>query len=95
MPACPRTTLLPVPQIMILSTMLPLAAGRFGLAPTANRPTTAGLKLYEAKSGQLSGDPAGGRWALGLPLGRSLGACMSSYCGCRLTEQAAQKVGSV
>lgn len=47
-------------QIMILSTGLCLAAGRFGLAPTANRHTTAGLKLYEDKSaGVLSNDPAG------------------------------------
>jgi photosystem I reaction center PsaK len=45
---------------MILSTALPLIAGRFGLAPTANRHTTAGLKLYEDKSaGLLSNDPAG------------------------------------
>jgi hypothetical protein len=41
-------------------------AGRFGLAPTASRHTTAGLKLYEDKSAGLSsGDPSGAhalRW---------------------------------
>ena len=47
---------------MVLATALPLVAGRFGLAPTANRHTTAGLKLYEDKSaGVLSSDPAGAR----------------------------------
>ncbi len=45
---------------MTTSTALVLIAGRFGLAPTANRHTTAGLKLYEDKSaGIISNDPAG------------------------------------
>ena len=47
------------PQIMVASTGLILAAGRFGLAPSANRLASAGLKLTEKKQGQLSGDPAG------------------------------------
>lgn len=45
---------------MILSTALPLIAGRFGLAPTATRNASAGLKLAENKSaGLMSNDPAG------------------------------------
>lgn len=45
---------------MILSTTLPLIAGRFGLAPTANRSASAGLKLSENKAaGLMSNDPAG------------------------------------
>jgi photosystem I subunit 10 len=65
-PPCPPPTpppLTPPPssaQIMVLSTTLCLAAGRFGLAPTSTRHTTAGLKLYDDKSaGLMSGDPAG------------------------------------
>ena len=46
-------------QIMILSTALPLLAGRFGLAPTANRGTSAGLKMSERASGLVSNDPSG------------------------------------
>mmetsp|Transcript_6816 Transcript_6816/g.13549 ORF Transcript_6816/g.13549 Transcript_6816/m.13549 type:complete len:118 (-) Transcript_6816:146-499(-) len=46
-------------QIMILSTTLPLVAGRFGLAPTANKNASAGLKLSERSSGLVSNDPAG------------------------------------
>ena len=46
-------------QIMVASTGLILAAGRFGLAPSANRLANAGLKLSEKNQGQLSGDPAG------------------------------------
>jgi len=47
-------------QIMILSTALPLVAGRFGLAPTAMRNASAGLKLSENKAaGLFSNDPAG------------------------------------
>jgi len=45
---------------MILSTALPLIAGRFGLAPTSTRSASAGLKLTENKSaGLFSNDPAG------------------------------------
>lgn len=45
---------------MILSTGLTLAAGRFGLAPTANRNASAGLKLSDNKAaGLFSNDPAG------------------------------------
>lgn len=48
-------------QIMVASTSLFLLAGRFGLAPTANRQTTAGLKLQDTgRSGQFTSDPAGG-----------------------------------
>lgn len=50
----------PAVQIMVLSTFLPIVAGRLGLAPTATRHTTPGLRLYEDKSaGLISGDPAG------------------------------------
>ena len=47
--------------IMVASTGLSLAAGRFGLAPTVKNGTNAGLKLSERSSsaGLLSGDPAG------------------------------------
>jgi photosystem I subunit X len=49
-----------VNQIMILSTTLTLAAGRFGLAPTSTRNASAGLKLSENKAaGLFSNDPAG------------------------------------
>ena len=49
-------------QIMVLSTMLPLVAGRFGLAPTSTRHTNAGVKLLpqDKSAGLMSNDPAGG-----------------------------------
>ncbi|KAJ0080767.1 hypothetical protein Patl1_11213 [Pistacia atlantica] len=40
-------------------TCLMLFAGRFGLAPSANRKSTAGLKLEVRDSGLQTGDPAG------------------------------------
>ena len=46
-------------QIVLASTTLFLAAGRFGLTPSANRLSTPGLKLVENKSGLQTGDPAG------------------------------------
>ncbi|PSC76542.1 Photosystem I reaction center subunit chloroplastic [Micractinium conductrix] len=48
-------------QIMVLSTMLPLVAGRFGLAPTSTRHTNAGVKLLpqDKSAGLMSNDPAG------------------------------------
>ena len=61
-PACqhgPCTKAGRAAQIMVASTGLILAAGRFGLAPSANRLANAGLKLSEKNQGQLSGDPAG------------------------------------
>ncbi|KAH1042160.1 Photosystem I reaction center subunit psaK, chloroplastic [Glycine max] len=45
--------------IMVASTTLMLFAGRFGLAPSANRKATAGLKLEGRDSGLQTGDPAG------------------------------------
>lgn len=48
-----------VEQIMVASTSLMLFAGRFGLAPSANRKATAGLKLEVRDSGLQTGDPAG------------------------------------
>ncbi|XP_076896656.1 photosystem I reaction center subunit psaK, chloroplastic-like [Bidens hawaiensis] len=45
--------------IMVTSTTLMLFAGRFGLAPSANRKSTAGLKLEVRDSGLQTGDPAG------------------------------------
>ncbi|KAK4778797.1 hypothetical protein SAY86_006325 [Trapa natans] len=45
--------------IMVTSTTLMLFAGRFGLAPSANRKATAGLKLEARDSGLRTGDPAG------------------------------------
>ncbi|XP_076960350.1 photosystem I reaction center subunit psaK, chloroplastic-like [Bidens hawaiensis] len=45
--------------IMVTSTTLMLFAGRFGLAPSANRKATAGLKLEVRDSGLQTGDPAG------------------------------------
>ncbi|XP_047308293.1 photosystem I reaction center subunit psaK, chloroplastic-like [Impatiens glandulifera] len=45
--------------IMVTSTSLMLFAGRFGLAPTANRKATAGLKLEARDSGLQTGDPSG------------------------------------
>lgn len=45
---------------MVGSTFLFLAAGRFGLAPTSNAHTKAGLKLYQQNdSGVSSNDPSG------------------------------------
>ncbi|KAI7844617.1 hypothetical protein COHA_001708 [Chlorella ohadii] len=49
-------------QIMVLSTFLPLVAGRFGLAPTSTRHTNqSGIKLLPAEksAGLVSNDPAG------------------------------------
>ncbi|GMH20811.1 hypothetical protein Nepgr_022653 [Nepenthes gracilis] len=45
--------------IMVTTTSLMLFAGRFGLAPSANRKATAGLKLEARDSGLQTGDPAG------------------------------------
>ncbi|XP_042513941.1 photosystem I reaction center subunit psaK, chloroplastic-like [Macadamia integrifolia] len=45
--------------IMVTTTSLMLFAGRFGLAPSANRKSTAGLKLETRDSGLQTGDPAG------------------------------------
>lgn len=44
---------------MVTSTTLMLFAGRFGLAPSANRKSTAGLRLEVRDSGLQTGDPAG------------------------------------
>ncbi|CAO2840187.1 unnamed protein product [Amaranthus hypochondriacus] len=49
----------PTNLIMVTSTTLMLFAGRFGLAPSANRKSTAGLKLEARDSGLQTGDPAG------------------------------------
>jgi photosystem I subunit 10 len=46
-------------QIMVASTAAMLFAGRFGLAPSANRKASAGLKLEDRDSGLQTGDPAG------------------------------------
>lgn len=47
--------------IMVTMTGLTLAAGRFGLAPTVKKGTTAGLKLVDRSNaaGVLSNDPSG------------------------------------
>ncbi|BBN07865.1 photosystem I subunit X [Marchantia polymorpha subsp. ruderalis] len=45
--------------IMVASTTLMLFAGRFGLAPSANRKALSGLKLVDRDSGLQTGDPAG------------------------------------
>merc|ERR1711977_445775 len=44
---------------ILLSTSIFLLAGRVGLAPSANKPATAGLKLQNRESGLKTGDPAG------------------------------------
>ncbi|CAI0548461.1 unnamed protein product [Linum tenue] len=49
----------PTNLIMVTATSLMLFAGRFGLAPSANRKATAGLKLEARDSGLQTGDPAG------------------------------------
>ncbi|XP_022727001.1 photosystem I reaction center subunit psaK, chloroplastic-like [Durio zibethinus] len=49
----------PTNLIIVTSTSLMLFAGRFGLAPSANRKATAGLKLEGRDSGLQTGDPAG------------------------------------
>ena len=49
----------PTNLIIVTSTTLMLFAGRFGLAPSANRKATAGLKLETRDSGLQTGDPAG------------------------------------
>lgn len=46
-------------QIIVASTTLFLAAGRFGLTPSANRLASPGLKLSPNNSGLKTGDPAG------------------------------------
>lgn len=47
--------------IMVASTGLCLAAGKFGLAPTVKQGTTAGLKLVDRpnSAGIMSNDPSG------------------------------------
>ncbi|XP_022749250.1 photosystem I reaction center subunit psaK, chloroplastic-like isoform X1 [Durio zibethinus] len=49
----------PTNLIMVTTTSLMLFAGRFGLAPSANRKATAGLKLVVRDSGLQTGDPTG------------------------------------
>ncbi|TXG48059.1 hypothetical protein EZV62_027353 [Acer yangbiense] len=49
----------PTNLIMLTSTSQMLFAGRCGLAPSANRKATAGLKLEARDSGLQTGDPAG------------------------------------
>ncbi|XP_075502900.1 photosystem I reaction center subunit psaK, chloroplastic-like [Primulina tabacum] len=49
----------PTNLIMVTATSLMLFAVRFGLAPSANRKATAGLKLEVRESGLQTGDPAG------------------------------------
>merc|ERR1719191_2370245 len=44
---------------ILLSTTIFLVAGRYGLAPSANKPATAGLKLRSRDSGLKTADPAG------------------------------------
>merc|ERR1712224_1075235 len=44
---------------ILLSTSIFLLAGRVGLAPSANKPATVGLKLQTRESGLKTGDPAG------------------------------------
>nr|AZQ19298.1 Photosystem I reaction center subunit psaK [Populus tomentosa] len=53
------TNLVTILLIMVTSTSLMLFAGRFGLAPSANRKATAGLKLEVRDSGLQTGDLAG------------------------------------
>ena len=49
----------PTNLIIVTTTTLMLLAGRFGLAPSANRKATAALKLQDRDSGLQTGDPAG------------------------------------
>merc|ERR1719160_368264 len=49
----------PANQAIVLSTTIFLAAGRFGYAPSANKPASAGLVLQTRNSGMKSNDPAG------------------------------------
>merc|ERR1719183_250735 len=42
---------------ILLSTTIFLLAGRIGLAPSSNKPATAGLKLQTRDSGLKTGDP--------------------------------------
>lgn len=49
----------PTNLIVVASTTLALASGRFGLAPTVKQGTTAGLKLVDRPVGVLTNDPAG------------------------------------
>lgn len=52
-------------QIFVVSTTLFLTAGRFGLAPTVKKRSTAGLQLYDTdNAGLITGDPAGTRRAV-------------------------------
>merc|ERR1712159_501189 len=45
-------------KAIVVSTTTFLAAGRFGLAPSANKPATSGLKLKTTDSGLKTNDPA-------------------------------------
>lgn len=83
-PPRPRARL---PQIMVLSTFLPIAAARFGLAPSSFKGTgpKAGLKLYDRSAGLATNDPAGAcavptaRGAAGGQAGRR-GRCSLRTC---------------
>lgn len=44
---------------MVTSIALTFVAGRFGLAPSANRKASAGLKLSDRETGLDTRDPAG------------------------------------
>merc|ERR1719222_1370449 len=44
---------------IVVSTTILLTAGRFGLAPTANKIASSGLRLQPRDSGLKTGDPAG------------------------------------
>merc|ERR1711998_44088 len=46
-------------QAVLVSTTIFLAAGRFGLAPSANKPAGVSLKLSSRDSGLKTADPAG------------------------------------
>lgn len=55
----PPNALMSCPQIMITSTGLCLAAARFGLAPSAKKVASAGLKLTDRPVDLMTNDPAG------------------------------------
>jgi photosystem I subunit 10 len=59
----------PTNLIVVGSTALLLFAGRFGLAPSANKKALAGLQLVERPSGLQTGDPAGFTFADTLAFG--------------------------
>ena len=83
----PCEDMLHLVQIVCASTAIFLAAGRFGLTPSANRLASPGLKLQSNNSGLKTGDPAGFTATDVLYLGTIGEAETSQLATARLSKQ--------